>query len=180
MARPRKQSRVIVVSAENPDAPAELRQRAPLRYIPSALLNANLRRHVYLSYGTELLLEQTLQLDAAGDPQYIVTLGRPTIGWTGEIVTAVVIVNPATGAMQRIARADFAQLPAWVSRCIRPTSCSRTTTGTGATSTAGGTRSSRSATSTHPPGATSTDCCSTRIASCGSSITRRPMRPTIR
>ncbi len=107
---------VIVVSAENPDAPAELRQRQPLRYIPSALLNTNLMRHVYMSYGTELLLETTLQLDAAGDPKYIVTLGRPTIGWSGETVTAVVIVDPATGAMQRIPRDQFASLPAWISR----------------------------------------------------------------
>ena len=107
---------VIVVSAENPDTPAELRQRQPLRYIPSALLNLNLMRHVYMRYGTELLLETTLQLDAAGDPKYIVTLGRPTIGWSGETVTAVVIVDPTTGAMQRIPRDQFASLPAWISR----------------------------------------------------------------
>jgi hypothetical protein len=107
---------VIVVSAENPDAPAELRLRAPLRYIPSAVLNTNLQRHVYMTYGTELLLETTLQLDASGDPKYIVTLGRPTIGWSGETVTAVVIVDPATGAMQRIPRDQFASLPTWISR----------------------------------------------------------------
>jgi hypothetical protein len=107
---------VIVVSAENPDAPAELRQRQPLRYIPSALLNTNLTRHVYMTYGTELLLETTLQLDAAGDPKYVVTLGRPKIGWSGETVTAVVIVDPTTGAMQRIPREQFASLPAWISR----------------------------------------------------------------
>ncbi len=107
---------VIVVSAENPDAGAELRERAPLRYIPSAVLNDNLYRHVYLKYGTEQLLETTLQLDDKGDPQYLVTLGRPTIGWSGTIVTAVVIVEPASGAMRRVARADFASLPGWVSR----------------------------------------------------------------
>ena len=69
-----------------------------------------------MRYGTELLLETTLQIDPAGDPQYIVTLGRPTIGWSGEVVTAVVIVDPATGAMERIPRARFDSLPAWVSR----------------------------------------------------------------
>jgi hypothetical protein len=107
---------VVVVSAENPDAPAELRTREPLRYVPSALLNANLARHVYFRYGNEALLETTLQLDAAGNPRYLCTLGRPTIGYSGQRVTAVVIVDPATGAMQRVARADFASLPAWVSR----------------------------------------------------------------
>jgi hypothetical protein len=111
---------VVIVNAENPDAPAELRQRAGLRYIPSALLNDNLRRHVWLRYGTELLLEETLQLDAQGNPRYLVTLGRPTLGWSGEAVTAVVIVDPATGAMERIARADFGRLPPWVSRVYPP------------------------------------------------------------
>jgi hypothetical protein len=111
---------VIVVSGENPDAPAELRQRAPLRYIPSALLNENVERHVYLRYGTEAILETTLQLDGAGDPKYLCTLGRPTIGWSGERVTAVVIVDPSTGAMERVARERFADLPAWVSRVYPP------------------------------------------------------------
>jgi hypothetical protein len=107
---------VIVVSAENPDTPAELRQREPMRYVPSALLNDNLYRHVYLSYGTEQILETTLQLDDKGDPRYLATLGRPTIGWSGQIVTGVVIVDPATGAMKRYARDEFASLPSWVSR----------------------------------------------------------------
>jgi hypothetical protein len=111
---------VIVVSAENPDAPAELRQRLPLRYIPSALLNENIERHVYMRYGTEAILETTLQLDAAGDPKYLCTLGRPTIGWSGERVTAVVIVDPANGAMERVPREGFASLPAWVSRVYPP------------------------------------------------------------
>jgi hypothetical protein len=107
---------VIVVSAENPDAGPELRQRAPLRYVPSALLNDNLYRHVYMTYGTEQILETTLQLDDAGNPQYLATLGRPTIGWSGQKVTAVAIVDPATGAMRRVGKSDFGSLPHWVSR----------------------------------------------------------------
>jgi hypothetical protein len=111
---------VIVVSAENPDANAELRQRAPMKYIPSALFNDNLYRHVYMRYGTEQILETTLQLDDAGNPQYLCTLGRPTIGWSGQKVTGVVIVDPSTGAMRRVARADFVTLPHWVRRVYPP------------------------------------------------------------
>jgi hypothetical protein len=111
---------VVIVNAENPDAPAELRIRAPLRFVPSALLNDNLRRHVWLRYGAELLLEETLQIDADGNPRYLVTLGRPTIGWSGEVVTAVVIVDPTTGAMERIPRERFGELPRWVSRVFPP------------------------------------------------------------
>ncbi|MDQ6826011.1 MAG: hypothetical protein M3Z14_02275 [Candidatus Eremiobacteraeota bacterium] len=111
---------VVVISAENPDAPAEVRQRSPMRYIPSALLNDNLYRHVYMRYGFEQILETTLQLDDRGNPQYICTLGRPTIGWSGQKVTAVVLVNSSTGAMQRIAKADFSRLPHWVKRIVPP------------------------------------------------------------
>jgi len=35
-------------------------------------------------------------------------------------VTAVVIVDPATGAMERIPREQFDRLPAWVSRVYPP------------------------------------------------------------
>lgn len=111
---------VIVVSAENPNADAELRQRAPMRYIPSALLNDNLYRHVYMRYGGEQILETTLQLDDRGDPWYLCTLGRPTIGWSGQKVTGVVIVNPATGRMRRIAAVEFPSLPKWVRRIYPP------------------------------------------------------------
>ena len=111
---------VVIVDAENPDAAAELRTRAPLTFVPSALFNENLRRHVWLRYGDELLLEETLQLDTQGNPWYLVTLGRPTIGWSGERVTAVVIVDPASGAMERIPRDQFNRLPVWVSRVYPP------------------------------------------------------------
>jgi hypothetical protein len=111
---------VVIVDAENPDAPAELRTREPLRFVPSALFNENLRRHVWLRYGDELLLEETLQLDTKGNPWYLVTLGRPTIGWSGERVTAVVLVDPTSGAMERIPREQFERLPAWVSRVYPP------------------------------------------------------------
>ncbi len=111
---------VLIVSAEDPNADAELRRREPMRYIPSALLNENLYRHVYMRYGTELILDTTLQLDDHGDPQYICTLGRPTIGWSGERVSGVAIVDPATGSMRRVDRADFGSLPHWVRRVYPP------------------------------------------------------------
>jgi hypothetical protein len=111
---------VIVVSAEDPNADAELRKRAPMRYVPSALLNDNLYRHVYMRYGNEQILETTLQLDDQGNPRYLCTLGRPTIGWSGVVVSAVVVVDPATGSMRRTAREDFPRLPKWVRRIYPP------------------------------------------------------------
>ena len=88
---------VIVVSAENPDARpncgsarrcATSPRRAELQPLPARLLPVRHRA-------------DSRDDAAAGRPgrsQYLCTLGRPTIGWSGEKVTAVVIVDPATGA----------------------------------------------------------------------------------
>ena len=107
---------VVVVSAEHPDQPARLLLSNPLKYVPSAYLWNNLQRHVYSAYGYRQLLEVTLQLDDREQPMYLVTLGRPTIGWSGQVVTGVVIVDPVDGAMSLYDRADFDKLPKWVKR----------------------------------------------------------------
>jgi len=44
------------------------RQRTPLRYHSVRLPERQPDRHVWLKYGTELLLESTLQIDAEGNP----------------------------------------------------------------------------------------------------------------
>ncbi|MBC5827263.1 MAG: hypothetical protein GIW99_06220, partial [Candidatus Eremiobacteraeota bacterium] len=111
---------VVEVSAEKPDQAARLLLGEPMRYVPSAFLWADLKRHVYSAYGYRQILELTLQLDDKEKPMYLATLGRPTIGWSGEVVTGVVIVDPVTGAMQNYAREDFARLPGWVKRVYPP------------------------------------------------------------
>lgn len=111
---------VVVVSAEHPDQPAKLLLGEPMKYVPSAYFFSNLARHVYLVFGNRQLLELTLQLDDRNKPMYLATLGRPTIGWSGEVVTGVVIADPVTGGMTHFARADFGSLPKWVKRVYPP------------------------------------------------------------
>lgn len=111
---------VIEVSAEKADEPARLVLGEPMKYVPSAFFFSNLARHVYLAYGYRQILELTLQLDNQNKPMYLATLGRPTIGWTGEVVTGVVIVDPVSGGMTHYARENFGQLPKWVKRVYPP------------------------------------------------------------
>ncbi|TAM88938.1 hypothetical protein EPN42_08355, partial [bacterium] len=111
---------VVVVSAQSPDQGAELLRDKPMTYIPSAFLNDNLMRHVYFQYGNRVLLETTLQLDDQRKAWYVCTLGRPTIGNDGMVVTDAVIVDPVTGAMSDYARDHFDQLPRWVTRVVPP------------------------------------------------------------
>lgn len=111
---------VVVVSAEKADEPARLVLGEPMRYVPSAFFFSNLARHVYLTYGYRQILELTLQLDDKNKPMYLATLGRPAIGWTGEVVTGVVIVDPISGDMTHFAREEFGRLPKWVKRVYPP------------------------------------------------------------
>lgn len=111
---------VVVVSAQSPDQGAELLQDQPMTYIPSAFANDNLARHVYFRYGYRVLLETTLQLDDRRKAWYVCTLGRPTIGNSGMVVTDAVIVDPVTGAMTGYPRSRFSELPKWVTRVIPP------------------------------------------------------------
>ncbi|TAM61589.1 hypothetical protein EPN52_02375, partial [bacterium] len=111
---------VVVVSAQSPDQGAELLRDQPMTYIPSAFLNDNLMRHVYFRYGNRVLLETTVQLDDQRKAWYICTLGRPTVGDGGMVVTGAVIVDPVSGAMQYYARERFSALPRWVTRVVPP------------------------------------------------------------
>lgn len=111
---------VVMVSAERPDEPAHLLLGQPMTYVPSAFLWDDLRRHVYSRFGYRQILELTLQLDDHQRPMYLATLGRPTIGWSGSVVTGVVLVDPVSGDMTHYAREEFARLPSWVKRVYPP------------------------------------------------------------
>src|ERR1700694_100139 len=111
---------VVTVSAEHPDEPARVLLGQPMTYVPSAYLWDNLRRHVYARFGFRQILEVTLQLDTQRRPMSLASLGRRTIGWSGSIVTGVVLVDPVDGAMTYYPRADFNRLPPWVKRVYPP------------------------------------------------------------
>jgi hypothetical protein len=87
-----------------------------LRYLPDALLNQELLRHVYLSgytYGD--LADPTLEVDDSWTPYFTISLMQPTRGFTGEVVKRVLIVDPQSGAIQNFAPN---QVPGWVDRII--------------------------------------------------------------
>ncbi len=109
----------VAVDAEDPNSSATLHTGYHLRYIPDALLNQELLRHVYLSgytYGD--LADPTLEVDDSWNPYFTVSLMQPTRGFTGEVVKRVLIVDPQSGAIQNVAPN---QVPGWVDRIIPAT-----------------------------------------------------------
>lgn len=109
----------IKVSGEDPHRQAELVQfpeSKRMRYTPGAFFSDNLERHLrnngYLGIG---LTETTFEIDDAGNPWWVITTFDPTIGWSGEKVLGVVMVDPFTGDFTPY---ELGKVPSWVDRVV--------------------------------------------------------------
>ncbi len=104
----------VVVDAENPNTPAQLKTGYTMRYIPGALLNQDLIRHVYLSgYVNGNLEDPTLEVNDNWQPYFTVSLMTPSHGFTGATISKVLLVDPQSGDVQAYAPQDT---PSWVDR----------------------------------------------------------------
>jgi hypothetical protein len=110
-----------VVDAENPQAIPRLftdqvQAGSSLAYLPGALLNQDLLRHVYLSgYTYGRLVDATLELDDSYHPYWTISLMQPTRGYTGDVLSEVLIVDAHTGDIK-----DYQpqRVPNWVDRVM--------------------------------------------------------------
>jgi hypothetical protein len=87
-----------------------------MRYLPGALFNHDLLRHVYLSgYINANLVDPILEVDDDWKPYFTVSLVAPTRGFSGEVVKRVLLVDPQSGAIQSFAPQE---VPQWVDRFV--------------------------------------------------------------
>jgi hypothetical protein len=111
----------VVVDAENPQAVPQLRTEdtqagTSLRYLPGALLNQDLLRHVYLSgYTYGRLVDPTLELDDNFRPYWTISLMQPIRGYVGDVLSEVLIVDAHTGVITKYQPQD---VPSWVDRVM--------------------------------------------------------------
>src|SRR5437588_2718852 len=111
----------VVVDAENPEAIPQLRtnQTEPgtsLAYLPGAIFNQDLLRHVYLSgYTYGKLVDPMLELDDSFHPYWTISLMQPSRGYTGDLLSEVLIVDAHTGVIKKYAPQD---VPSWVDRVM--------------------------------------------------------------
>ncbi len=108
----------VVVDAESPDAQAQLRtgSQYQLHYVPGALFNQDLMRHVYLSgYTNGNLLDPTLEVDDSWKPYFTISLMQPSRGFTGDLLARVLLVDPQSGNIQSY---DPPNVPSWVDRVM--------------------------------------------------------------
>src|SRR5438105_14051857 len=117
----------VVVDAEDPQQVPQLctaqttsllcpGQTASIAYLPGALLNQDLLRHVYLSgYTYGRLLDPTLELDDNFRPYWTISLMQPIRGYVGDTLSEVLIVDAHTGTINQYTPQ---QVPAWVDRVM--------------------------------------------------------------
>jgi hypothetical protein len=106
----------VVVDAEDPDVQPTLRTGYHLRYLPGALLNQDLVRHVYLSgytYGN--LMDPTFEVRDDWRPFFTISLMQPSRGFTGNVLRSVLVVDAQTGAITAYAPE---RAPTWIDRVI--------------------------------------------------------------
>lgn len=124
----------VIVDAENPQAQPQLctntshstlcpTNGASLAYLPGALLNQDLLRHVYLSgYTYGRLVDPTLELDDSFHPYWTVSLMQPTRGYTGDVLSQVLIIDAHTGSISvkdpKASASAANAVPAWVDRVM--------------------------------------------------------------
>lgn len=111
----------VVVDAEDPQAIPQLYTEQKLAgssiaYLPGALLNQDLLRHVYLSgYTYGRLLDPTLELNDEFHPYWTISLMQPIRGYVGDTLREVLIVDAHTGVITKYNPQD---VPAWVDRVM--------------------------------------------------------------
>ncbi len=111
----------VVVDAENPKATPTLwtdqvKAGSSIGYLPGALLNQDLLRHVYLSgYTYGRLLDPTLELNDDFKPYWTISLMQPIRGYVGDDLREVLLVDAHTGAITKYTPQT---VPSWVDRVL--------------------------------------------------------------
>jgi hypothetical protein len=108
----------VVIDAEDPDTQPQLRTGAQyqLHYIPGAIFNQDLLRHVYLSgYTNGNLVDPTLEVRDDWKPFFTISLMQPSRGFTGDALAQVLLVDPQSGSIQSYNPQD---VPNWVDRVM--------------------------------------------------------------
>ncbi len=82
-----------------------------MKYLPSALFNENLYRHLRFSYPTTIFGKANFEIDNDGNPYWIVpTIHYTAVGLKKEI-TGVVVLDPITGKSKKYKIKD---VPTWI------------------------------------------------------------------
>lgn len=107
---------LVIVDAEDPNAQPRLDTTHKLHYLPGAIFNQDLTRHLYLNgYSNYRLLDATLEVDDEWNPYYTVDLSTYATGIYGIKVHGALVVNSDTGEIKQY---TLETMPKWIDRII--------------------------------------------------------------
>lgn len=105
----------IRVHGEDPQARSEIKTGQSYRYMLSAYWSYNLERHLWKKYYRYGLTDYSFEVDEEGNAFWVVTVFKPTIGWSGKKVLGVVVVDPVSGEDTFY---PLGEIPNWIDRAV--------------------------------------------------------------
>jgi len=106
----------VMVHGEDPKRPVVVKADERFLYTPGAYFGKSLERHLQdAGYRDVGLTDYSLEIDEAGKAWWVVSVYEYTIGYAGEKVTGVVVVDPTTGDTSYH---GIGQVPDWIDRVV--------------------------------------------------------------
>ena len=83
-----------------------------MKYIPSAYLLEDARRHIWMNYPTLMTGNLHFEIDESGKPYYVASIYEKTIAlFSGETVSGCIVLDPVTGETVKY---DLKDVPKWI------------------------------------------------------------------
>ncbi len=83
-----------------------------MHYVPSAYFGKDLRRHLRMEYPTKIFGNIHFEIDEAGNPYYVASVYKYTVGvFGGETIEGVIVCNPVDGSTEYY---PVDEIPRWI------------------------------------------------------------------
>lgn len=82
-----------------------------MKYVPSAILNKDMMRHVRFKYLTDIFGEYTFEIDDEGNPYFIIPVLKYTAVGVKRDIVAVITLDPITGNTTKY---KIGEVPNWI------------------------------------------------------------------
>ncbi|MFH1207279.1 MAG: hypothetical protein V1668_01595 [Patescibacteria group bacterium] len=106
----------VMVLAEDPYQPVQLKLDHKYEYMTEACFSKNLQRHLWNNgYRSQGLTDYSFEVNDSGVAKWVVSVFEPTIGFSGCRIKGVATVDPTTG---EIVFYKLGEVPSWIDRVI--------------------------------------------------------------
>lgn len=106
----------ISVDAEDPNGEVKLHTGYKMRYMPCAIFNQDLERHIYLSGYTKGELDDvTFEVDDNWRPFFTASYLKPKFAVAGRVIDKLILVDGETGEVKAL---EVDKAPKWIDRVM--------------------------------------------------------------